>query len=214
MDSKLSIRDICLQAPVIPVLVVENVEQSSMLAATLVESGLPVLEVTLRTPAALGVIRHMNDVEGAIVGAGTVLTPQDVVNAKKAGACFAVSPGATDDLIKAAQDEALPLLPGAATATELMYLREQGFDTLKFFPAGAAGGIPMLKSFYGPFPDIMFCPTGGVSESNAQEYLALPNVCCVGGSWIAPSDWLTTHSATTEAEWLPIRTIAKKASSL
>lgn len=179
-------RRLCQLAPVIPVLVVADAARAADLAAALVQGGLPVLEVTLRTPAALEVIRAMAEVPGGHVGAGTVLTPDDVKRAKAAGASFAVSPGATETLIRACTDEDLPLLPGAVTASEAMRLAEIGYDMLKFFPAEAAGGVKALKSLAAPLPHISFCPTGGVTPHSAPDYLASPNVVCVGGSWIAP----------------------------
>ncbi len=192
----LSTRELCQQVPVIPVLVVDDVEHAKPLAETLVAAGLPVLEVTLRTPVALEVIRIMSEVPGSIVGAGTVLTAQDVAAVKAAGAAFAVSPGATDDLLAAVRDQALPLLPGAVTASEVMALMAQGYDTLKFFPAEAAGGIPLLKSLGGPLPDVRFCPTGGINPVTARDYLALSNVLCVGGSWVAPKNLLAAKNWT------------------
>lgn len=182
----LSTRELCQQAPVIPVLVVDDVAHAKPLAETLVAAGLPVLEVTLRTPVALDVIRVMSEVPGSIVGAGTVLTPQDVTAVKAAGAQFAVSPGATDNLLAAVRDQELPLLPGAVTSSEVMALMDKGYDTLKFFPAEAAGGMPLLKSIGGPLPDVRFCPTGGINAQTAADYLALSNVLCVGGSWVTP----------------------------
>ncbi len=200
----MNVKQICQQAPVIPVLVIEDATIAQPLAHALVKGGLPVLEVTLRTTAALDVIRAMRDVAGSIVGAGTVLTPADVKAVKQAGAQFAVSPGITARLLAAAQDAELPLLPGAATVSEVMYLLEQGYDVLKFFPAEAAGGVPMLKSIYGPLPSVSFCPTGGISAATCQHYLALPNVLCVGGSWITPADKLHAH------DWAGIEAIARQ----
>ena len=167
-------------------LVLEQRGQARPLAEALVRGGLPVLEVTLRTPVALDAIRAMREVEGSVVGAGTVLTEQDVRAVKAAGADFIVSPGATERLLKAAQDAGLPLLPGAATGSEVMYLLEQGLDVLKLFPAEAVGGMALLRSLHGPLPQVSFCPTGGIGAGNAAAYLALPNVVCVGGSWVAP----------------------------
>lgn len=184
----LAIKEICQQVPVIPVLVVKDVAHAVPLAEALVSGGLHVLEVTLRTPAALEVIRAMSQVKGAIVGAGTVLNAKDVQAAKQAGATFAVSPGATESLLAAAEAEQLALLPGASTASEVMYLLERQYTALKFFPAESVGGIGMLKSLYGPLPAVSFCPTGGIIPHNAADYLALPNVMCVGGSWLAPED--------------------------
>lgn len=203
-----SLRDMCQQVAVIPVLVVKDTQHAKPLAEALVAGGLTVLEVTLRTPAALEVIRLMSEVPGSQVGAGTVLTLADVKAAKAAGAQFAVSPGATADLVKAAADEGLPLLPGASTPSEVMRLLEWGFDTLKFFPAEAAGGVPMLKSIYGPLPKLMFCPTGGITEKTAANYLALPNVMCVGGSWVTPDNLLQA------GDWAAIQALAQAAQAL
>lgn len=179
-------RDICGMAPIMPVLVVKNVASAIPLAKALIAGGLPALEVTMRTPAALEVIQAMSKLPGGIVGAGTLVTPQDVRDAKAAGAVFGVSPGATDVLIEACIKEDLPLLPGSATASEAMRLLERGYSVQKFFPAEASGGAPALKAIGGPLPQISFCPTGGVSLKNAPSYLKLSNVICAGGSWIAP----------------------------
>lgn len=179
-------REVCAAAPVIPVLVVEDVASARPLAEALVAGGLPALEVTLRTPAALEAITAMADVPGAVVGAGTLITAQDVRAARAAGARFGVSPGATDALLDAGEAEGLPLLPGAATASEVMRLMARGYDMLKFFPAEAAGGAAALKALGGPLPGVSFCPTGGITPENAADYLRLDNVACVGGSWLAP----------------------------
>ena len=181
-------RQLCAMAPVIPVLVVEDATQAAPLARALVAGGLPVPEVTLRTPAALEAITAVSKVKGAIVGAGTVLTPEDALAARAAGAQFAVSPGSTPRLLEACEALDVPLLPGAVTATEAMLLLERGYDMLKFFPAEASGGIAVLKALAGPLPNVSFCPTGGVSLANAGDYLRLPNTVCVGGSWVAPDD--------------------------
>ena len=199
----MSVKSICQQVPVIPVLVVNDVSIAQPLAQALVNGGLPVLEVTLRTAAALEVIRRMSEVPGSIVGAGTVLTPADVKAVKAAGAAFAVSPGATERLLAAAEDAELPLLPGVATVSEVMKLVERGYDTLKFFPAEAAGGVKMLKSIHGPLPGVSFCPTGGITEHTFRDYLALPNVLCVGGSWLTPADKVNAH------DWTGIEAIAR-----
>jgi len=201
-------RRIAALAPIIPVLVVEDAAHARPLAQALVTGGLPALEVTLRTPAALDVIREMAQVPGGVVGAGTLLTPADVRAAKAAGATFGVSPGATETLLKACEDEDLPLLPGAATASEAMALLERGYTMLKFFPAEAAGGAPALKSIGAPIPQIAFCPTGGVTPENARDYLALPNVICAGGSWVAPKD------AVEAGDWARIETLARAAAAL
>ena len=179
-------RDIAARAPIVPVLVIDDVAHARPLAEALVAGGLPALEVTLRTPVALDAIRVMAEVPGGIVGAGTLLTPEDVRAARAAGARFGVSPGATPRLIEACVAEELPLLPGAATASEVMGLWEQGFDMLKFFPAEAAGGAPALRAIGAPIPQVSFCPTGGLTPQNAPDYLSLPNVICAGGSWVAP----------------------------
>ena len=174
--------EICALAPVVPVLVIEDAAQAKGLAQALVKGGLPALEVTLRTPAALDAIRAMAGVPGGVVGAGTLLTPEDVKAAKAAGARFGVSPGATDRIIAACAEAELPLLPGAATATEVMVLLEKGFTVQKFFPAEASGGAPALAAIGAPIPQVKFCPTGGVSMKNVADYLKLPNVLCCGGS--------------------------------
>ena len=198
-------REICLLAPVVPVIVIRDVAHAAPMAKALIAGGLPALEVTLRTPCALEAIRMMADIEGGIVGAGTLLTPADVKAAKAAGAKFGVSPGATDTLLKACEDEGLPLLPGAATSSEVMYLLERGYTVQKFFPAEANGGAPALKAIGAPLPQVMFCPTGGVSLKNAPDYLSLSNTLCVGGSWVAPDalvqagDWAGIERLAAEA---------------
>jgi 2-dehydro-3-deoxyphosphogluconate aldolase/(4S)-4-hydroxy-2-oxoglutarate aldolase len=174
-------------APVIPVLVIERVEDALRVARALVAGGLPVLEVTLRTPAALAAIRAMKEVEGAIVGAGTVLNPGQLDAAIEAGAAFAVSPGLTQALGEAAAKSPVPLLPGVATASDVMRALDLGFTRLKFFPAMAAGGVAALKGLSAVFGGISFCPTGGITPENAPEWLALPSVTCVGGSWLVPA---------------------------
>ena len=198
-------RALCARAPVIPVLVLDDPDAARPLAEALVAGGLPALEVTLRTPAALDCIRAMAAVAGGVVGAGTLLTPEDVRAAKAAGARFGVSPGATDRLLQACVDEDLPLLAGAATATEAMALLERGWDMLKFFPAEAAGGAPALRAIGAPIPQVAFCPTGGVSPGNKADYLALPNVVCVGGSWVAPKDMVAA------GDWSGIEALAREA---
>lgn len=201
------IRETCSLAPIMPVLVVREAACAEPLAKALVAGGLPALEVTLRTPAALDVIAAMSRVDGSVVGAGTLITPQDVRNAKAAGATFGVSPGATHALIEACLQEELPLLPGAATASEAMRLLELGFETQKFFPAEAAGGAPALKGLGGPLPQITFCPTGGISIKNAQTYLDLDNVICAGGSWVAPETLIS------DRRWDEIETLARTATT-
>ncbi|WP_298970798.1 bifunctional 4-hydroxy-2-oxoglutarate aldolase/2-dehydro-3-deoxy-phosphogluconate aldolase [uncultured Roseobacter sp.] len=207
-DASRQAREICGLAPIVPVLVVKDAGHARPLAEALVAGGLPALEVTLRTPAALEVISEMAKVPGGVVGAGTLVTPQDVKNAKAAGAKFGVSPGATDALLDACEAEDLPLLAGAATASEAMRLFERGYDVLKFFPAEASGGAPALKAIGGPLPQISFCPTGGVSPKNAESYLSLPNVICAGGSWVAPADMVLA------GDWTGIEALAQEASTL
>lgn len=199
---------ICGLAPVIPVLVIDDLSHARPLAEALVAGGLPALEVTLRTPAALDAIRAMADVPGGIVGAGTLLTPADVKAAKAAGATFGVSPGATDRLIAACEDEGLPLLPGAATASEIMALLEKGYTVQKFFPAEQAGGAAYLKSIGSPIPQVSFCPTGGISLKIAPDYLSLKNILCVGGSWVAPKD------AMARGDWATVTSLAREAAAL
>lgn len=207
-DASLLTRDICGLAPIVPVLVIDDVASARPLAEALVAGGLPALEITLRTPAALDAIRAMSEVSGGHVGAGTLVTPDDVRAAKEAGATFGVSPGATEELLEACAAEELPLLPGAATASEAMQLLARGYDMLKFFPAEASGGAPALKAIGAPLPQITFCPTGGVSPDNAESYLSLGNVLCAGGSWVSPKDMITA------GDWPGIETLAKQASTL
>lgn len=199
---------LCRLAPVIPVLVIDDASSARALAEALVAGGLPALEVTLRTPAALDAIREMAKVEGGTVGAGTLLTPADVMAAVAAGAKFGVSPGATDTLLTACEQADLPLLPGAATASECMRLLERGYTVQKFFPAEANGGVPALKAIGAPIPQVRFCPTGGVSLKNAPDYLGLSNTLCVGGSWVAPKDLVTKR------DWKAIIELAAEAAAL
>ncbi len=200
---------VCNLAPVIPVLVVDDASLAGGLATALIAGGLPALEVTLRTPAALDVIREMAKIDGGVVGAGTLLTSKDVEDAKAAGATFGVAPGATDRLLDACEANDLPLLPGIATSSEAMRLLERGYSVLKFFPAEANGGAPALKAIGSPLPQIKFCPTGGVSLANANDYLGLSNTLCVGGSWVAPKnlvdaqDWAAITALAAEAAALP-----------
>ena len=207
-DASLKTEALCRRAPVIPVLVVHDVAHARPLAEALVAGGLPALEVTLRTDAALDVIREMAAVEGGIVGAGTLLTPDDVKAAKDAGAKFGVTPGCTDRPLDAVEAEDLPTLPGSATTTEALRLLERGYSVQKFFPAEANGGAPALKSIGGPLPQIRFCPTGGVSLKNAPDYLSLPNTLCVGGSWVAPNDLVKA------GDWKGIEALAREAAAL
>ncbi|TGN49647.1 bifunctional 4-hydroxy-2-oxoglutarate aldolase/2-dehydro-3-deoxy-phosphogluconate aldolase [Paracoccus liaowanqingii] len=199
---------LCQLAPVIPVIVIRDAAHAADLARALIAGGLPVLEVTLRSDAALDAIRAMSAVEGGHVGAGTVLTPDDAKRAKDAGATFAVSPGLTDRLITACADLELALLPGTVTASEVMRALDAGFDMLKFFPAEAVGGAPALKSLAGPLPKVSFCPTGGVTPQNANSYLSLPNVVCVGGSWIV------TDADAAAGNWQAIEDRARTAAAL
>ncbi|WP_394177202.1 bifunctional 4-hydroxy-2-oxoglutarate aldolase/2-dehydro-3-deoxy-phosphogluconate aldolase [Yoonia maritima] len=199
---------VCLLAPVVPVLVIDDASTAADLARALVAGGLPALEVTLRTPAALDAIREMASVPGGVVGAGTLLTPKDVEAAKEAGATFGVSPGATDRLLDACEANDLPLLPGIATASEAMRLLERGYSVQKFFPAEANGGAPALKAIGAPIPQVKFCPTGGVSLKNANDYLSLSNTLCVGGSWVAPKDMVQA------GDWAGITALAREASQL
>ncbi|GGO53322.1 2-dehydro-3-deoxyphosphogluconate aldolase / (4S)-4-hydroxy-2-oxoglutarate aldolase [Roseovarius pacificus] len=201
-------RALCTLVPVIPVLVIDDPATAAPLARALVAGGLPVLEVTLRTPAALDAMAQMAQVEGAIVGAGTVLTAEDVKACKTAGASFAVSPGSTPNLLDACEAAALPVLPGAATATEVMTLLERGYDMLKFFPAEASGGVPALKAIGAPLPQVSFCPTGGITPDSAPSYLALRNTLCVGGSWVAPPDAILAK------DWDRITELARAASRI
>jgi len=200
--------EICRLAPVVPVLVIDDLAHAVKLAEALVAGGLPVLEVTLRTPVALDAIRMMAQVPGGRVGAGTLLTPADVKAAKAAGATFGVSPGATDRLLDACAEYDLPLLPGAATASEIMALLEKGYTVQKFFPAEQSGGAAFLKSIGSPIPQVKFCPTGGIGLKNARDYLSLANILCVGGSWVAPKE------AMARGDWAYITQLAAEASQL
>ena len=180
----MTIAEIMKRARVIPVLVIDRVADARPVAEALVAGGLRVLEVTLRTPAALEAIRAMAEVDGAIVGAGTVLDEAGLVAAREAGARFVVSPGLTEPLARAAAREAMPFLPGVATAGDIMRGLDLGLDRFKFFPAEGSGGIAALTALAGPFPDLRFCPTGGITADSAADWLALPGVVCVGGSWL------------------------------
>ena len=195
--------------PVIPVLIFDDVETAVPTAKALVAGGLPVLEVTLRTPVARECVRRiLAEVPDATVGVGTVLTPQQLKEAEADGVAFAVSPGATPRILDAADDSAVPLLPGVATVSEAMTLGERGYGMLKFFPAEANGGAPALRSYASPLPHLRFCPTGGVTLANAPSYLKLPNVVCVGGSWLTPADALK------KGDWAAIQKLAEEASAL
>ncbi|SDR14759.1 bifunctional 4-hydroxy-2-oxoglutarate aldolase/2-dehydro-3-deoxy-phosphogluconate aldolase [Thermostaphylospora chromogena] len=180
-------------APVVPVVVIQDLETAVPAARALVSGGLPVIEVTLRTDCALEAIGRIRaEVPQAVVGAGTVRTPADVEAAAAAGAAFLVTPGTTPLLAEALGACGLPCLPGAATASEVMALAERGITEMKFFPAEAAGGVAYLKSLAGPLPEVRFCPTGGIRPETAPDYLALPNVGCVGGTWLTPADALAS----------------------
>lgn len=195
--------------PVIPVIVIDRVADAVPLAEALVDGGVRVLEVTLRTPVALQCMQAIaKAVPGAIVGAGTVRSAADAKAALDAGCKFAVSPGYTTEVGRACREMGLPLLPGVATGSEVMTATADGYSFLKFFPATAAGGIPMLKAFAGPFPDVAFCPTGGITPETAPHFLALPNVKVCGGSWLTPSD------AVKSGDWSRIRQLAREASAL
>ena len=185
----LRVKDIVGLAPVIPVVVIDDLEDAVPLATALVKGGLPAIEVTLRTPAALASIERIAaEVPGAVVGAGTVTTSQQVDEALAAGARFLVSPGATPTLLDALQDSGVPFLPGTATASDIVALIERGITHAKLFPAEVVGGVKALKAFAGPFPQMRFCPTGGITVDNAPDYLAQANVVCVGGSWMTKGD--------------------------
>jgi 2-dehydro-3-deoxyphosphogluconate aldolase / (4S)-4-hydroxy-2-oxoglutarate aldolase len=204
-----NIRDIMAMCAVIPVLTIQRLEHAVPLAEALVRGGLRVLEVTLRTSCALEAIRAMRAaVPDAIVGGGTLTRARDFSDCAAAGAQFGVTPGLTAELVAAAAKSAFPLLPGIMTPTELIAARAAGFGACKLFPAQQAGGIGMLKALGGPFPDHVFCPTGGVTRANAVEYLALPNVLCVGGSWITPAAAMAT------GDWATVESLAREAAAL
>ncbi|MDH6570745.1 2-dehydro-3-deoxyphosphogluconate aldolase/(4S)-4-hydroxy-2-oxoglutarate aldolase [Streptomyces sp. SAI-117] len=196
-------------APVVPVVVLQDASDAVPLARALVAGGLPAIEVTLRTPAALDAIRAIAaEVPDAVVGAGTVITPEQVHDAVAAGARFLVSPGWTDVLLEAMRESGVPFLPGVSTTSEVVALLERGVTEMKFFPAEAAGGTAYLKSLAGPLPQARFCPTGGIGVGNASEYLALPNVGCVGGTWMLPTDALAAR------DWARVERLAGEASHL
>ncbi len=196
-------------APVVPVMVIEKVADAVPLARALVKGGLPVLEITLRTAAALDCIRAIiAEVEGAIIGAGTVIDQTQMVECDRVGCAFAVSPGHSPKLLDAAQDVKMPLLPGAVTASECMTLLERGYRFQKFFPAEPAGGVPYLSSLGSPLPQVRFCPTGGINLENAPKYLKLANVITIGGSWMAPKNLVAA------ADWAGIEALAREAAKL
>ncbi|MER5205270.1 bifunctional 4-hydroxy-2-oxoglutarate aldolase/2-dehydro-3-deoxy-phosphogluconate aldolase [Streptomyces sp. NPDC002825] len=194
---------------VVPVVVIEDAADAVPLARALVAGGLPLVEVTLRTPAALDAVRAIAaEVPEAVVGAGTVVSPAGVADAVGAGARFLVSPGWTAGLLDAMRDSGLPSLPGVSTASEVVALLERGVQDMKFFPAEAAGGVPYLQSLAGPLPRARFCPTGGISPASAPAYLALPNVGCVGGTWMLPPDALAAR------DWARVESLARGAAEL
>jgi 2-dehydro-3-deoxyphosphogluconate aldolase/(4S)-4-hydroxy-2-oxoglutarate aldolase len=201
--------EVMQDAPVIPVIVLTDVAHAVPLARALLAGGIRMLEVTLRTPQALACMEAIaRDVPDAVVGAGTIRSAADAQASVMAGARFGVSPGYTSKVGQACRDLGLPLLPGVGTGSEIMMAQEDGYTELKFFPAMQAGGIPMLKAWHGPFGEVKFCPTGGVSAANALEFLALPNVACVGGSWIVPNDAIAAK------DWGRIEKLAREASQL
>ncbi len=208
-DQRLTALQVMQDAPVIPVIVLHDVAHAVPMARALVAGGIRMLEVTLRTAQALACMEAIaRDVPEAVLGAGTVRNPADAKAAAAAGARFAVSPGYTSTVGQACRDLGLPLLPGVATGSEIMMAQEDGLSELKFFPALQAGGTAMLKAWSGPFGDVRFCPTGGVSPANAAEFLALPNVVCVGGSWLVPADALA------RGDWARITQLAREAAGL
>src|SRR6202020_1128150 len=205
----MNIREIVGLAPVIPVLTVTELEHAVPLARALAAGGLKVLEITLRTPVALAAIEAMRKaVPDAVVGVGTLTRAVDLSAADRAGAQFGVTPGLTPELAAASRGARFPLLPGVMTPTELIAARNAGFNVLKLFPAEQAGGIGMLKALGAPFPDVLFCPTGGISRETAPDFLALPNVVCVGGSWVAPRAMLEA------GDWAGVEALARDAASL
>ena len=205
----LTILEVMRAGPVIPVIVIEHLAQAVPLAKALVAGGVCVLEVTLRTPLALAAVRAIaEEVPEAIVGVGTLTRPEDISEALEAGARFGVSPGLAPALSEATQDRGLPLLPGVMTPSEIIAARLAGFCALKLFPAQQAGGVGMLKAMAGPFQDVVFCPTGGITAETAPDFLALPNVICVGGSWLTP------QAALAAGDWQAITELARQASAL
>jgi 2-dehydro-3-deoxyphosphogluconate aldolase/(4S)-4-hydroxy-2-oxoglutarate aldolase len=198
--------EVLRQGPVVPVMVIQKLEQAAPLARALVAGGIRVLEITLRTPVALEAIRIISrEVSGAMVGAGTVTRAAELATVAAAGAVFAISPGLTVELLDAANQGPIPLIPGIATISELMTGMARGYSHFKFFPAEAAGGVKMVQAIAGPFPQITFCPTGGITLANFRDYLALKNVACIGGSWIAP------QVAIDQGDWTRITALAREA---
>jgi 2-dehydro-3-deoxyphosphogluconate aldolase / (4S)-4-hydroxy-2-oxoglutarate aldolase len=205
----MKIREVLALAPVVPVLTVDKLEHAAPLAKALVAGGLKVLEITLRTAVALDVIEAMRvAVPQAIVGAGTLVRPEDFKRAAGVGAQFAVTPGLTPQLAEAAASVDYPLLPGIVTPSEILQALQFGYDTLKFFPAQQAGGVPMLQAFAGPFATVAFCPTGGITRASAPSFLKLGNVRCVGGSWVAPG------ALVARGDWAGIEALARDAAGL
>lgn len=209
VNGVLSAADVVADAPVIPVIVIDDLQTAVPMAQALVAGGIRMLEITLRTPQALAAMEAIaKAVPEAVVGAGTARSPEDVRAAADAGARFVVSPGYTSSVGQACCDAGLALLPGVATGSEIMMAQADGWDVLKFFPAAAAGGAPLLKAWHGPFSEVRFCPTGGISMANAAEFLALPNVACVGGSWLTPA------KALAQKDWSAIEALARAAAQL
>lgn len=208
MTAATALDEILAAAPVIPVIVIDDAEAAVPLARALLRGGLRVLEVTLRTPAALDALRRIAALPDAIAGAGTVLSAAQYDDAIGAGARFIVSPGLTDALAAAASRSRVPLLPGTATASDVMRAREAGFNRLKLFPAETVGGVATLKAFGSVFADVRFCPTGGITAETAAGYLALKNVACVGGSWLTPADAIAAR------DWTRIEQLAARARAL
>ncbi len=205
----MNILELMRTGPVIPVIVIDQLEQAVPLARALVAGGARVLELTLRTPVALQAVKAIAEqVEGAIIGVGTITRPQDFERSIEAGAIFGVSPGLTLELAAAASASGLPLLPGVMTPSDVIAARAAGFTELKLFPAQQAGGVGMLKALSGPFPDMTFCPTGGINAATARDFLALPNVACVGGSWLTPADAVAT------GDWARITALARETVAL
>ncbi len=203
---KIQPEEVLRQGPVVPVMVIQKLEQAVPLARALVDGGIRVLEITLRTPVAMEAIRIISrEVSGAMVGAGTVTRGEELAAVAEAGAVFAISPGLTAELLDAANQGPIPLIPGIATISELMTGMARGYDHFKFFPAEAAGGLKMLQAISGPFPQITFCPTGGITLENYRDYLALKNVACIGGSWVAP------QGAMDQGDWTRITALARDA---
>jgi 2-dehydro-3-deoxyphosphogluconate aldolase / (4S)-4-hydroxy-2-oxoglutarate aldolase len=206
--SKISVGSFLSASPVIPVVTLADVAHAVPLARALVRGGIRIVEITLRTPVALDAIRAIaSEVPEILLGAGTVLGARDLENAARAGAAFAISPGATPALLAAAKDGPIPFLPGVATPSEIMSALEFGFDHLKVFPASVFGGVEALKALSGPFPGVRICPTGGITIESAPRYLALANVCCVGGSWLTPA------AALASGNWAQIEQLAHQAAS-